>query len=540
MATTSIDPITQEVLAAALKGIAEEMAVVEYRSSFSPIIREMLDFNCGLFDGRGGMVSHSEQIPAQLGLMQFALEAALERWGDRGIGPGDAILINDPYMGGTHTPDLQVFVPIVDGDETIGYAGSIAHHIDIGGRVPGTVSAESTEIFHEGLIFQAIKLVDAGVRNEAVLDIIRGNVRDPAATISDLDAQLAACARGVERVHELCRRYGRSTVTAAMERLLEQTAARAQAAFRRWDGRSATAEGLMDDGGFRTMDPARIHVRVAIADGRLTVDLSGTDAQVRSGINVPLSSTHAAVYFAVRCFIGGDIAQNAGLASTIDVQVPDGSLLNPAFPGAVSGRHLTVQKLSDVLIDSLSQIVPEKAMAGSQVAFPALVFQALDPRTGQTTLFTDILGGGGGARPDAAGDNGIDTYTGNIALLSAEIAELEYPWRIERTSLEDGSGGEGARRGGLAMRRDYRLLGPRAEGTYYVEQTKPASAPRGRAGGGPGATARVTVRRAHSETDETMPSKGYIHLSEGDIVTFVSSGGGGDGTPGDDTTREGR
>ncbi len=228
---TTIDPITMEILASGFHHIAEEMAVVEYRASYSPIIREMLDFNCGLFTGDGRMVANSEQIPAQLGLMQFALEAAREKWGDD-IAEGDAVLTNHPYMGGTHTPDLQVFTPLYRDGRIIAWAGSIAHHIDIGGRFPGTESAQCTELFQEGLIFPAVKLVERGTRVRALYDLIGANVRDPASTLGDLDAQLAACRRGMARVDELADAHGTDTVLQGMETLLHTTALRAEAAFR--------------------------------------------------------------------------------------------------------------------------------------------------------------------------------------------------------------------------------------------------------------------------------------------------------------------
>ncbi|MFN8217899.1 MAG: hydantoinase B/oxoprolinase family protein [Solirubrobacterales bacterium] len=529
MSATGVDPVTQEVLGAAFRGIAEEMAIVEYRSSFSPIIREMFDFNCGLFDAGGSMIAHSEQIPAQLGLMEFALAAILERWPAEAVAEGDAVILNDPYLGGTHTPDLQIFAPIFAAGRLVGWSGSIAHHIDIGGRVPGTVSAHNTEIFQEGLIFPGIKLVDAGVRNEAVFELIGANVRDPDATLSDVDAQLAACRLGAERVRELFERYEAATVLDSMRGVQEINAARARAAFAEWPAKTVRAEGVMDDGGFPELAAAKIRVAIGVEDGELQIDLGGTDPELPSSINVPLSSTYAAALFAVRCFVPG-LPQSVGLRRAMRLRVPEGSVLNPRRPAGVSGRHLTVQRLADVFVDALSQLVPERAIAGSQVAFPALVFQA-DDEEGRRTLFTDILGGGGGARAERDGDHAIDTYTGNIALLSAEVTELEYPWRIESTRLVAGSGGAGRHRGGEAMRRDYRLLGVRAEGTYYVEQTRAEAAPAGRDGGGPGAPAAILVVRAGRSEEERLPSKGYVHLEHGDVVSFLSSGGGGFGPP---------
>jgi N-methylhydantoinase B len=525
--TAVADPVTQEILANAFTSVAEEMAVVEYRASFSPIIREMLDFNCGVFDAQGRMVAHSEQIPAQLGLMQFALQAALERHGGA-LAPGDAVLTNHPYMGGTHTPDLQVFVPVVHAGELVGYTGSIAHHIDIGGRVPGTESAQSTELFQEGLIFPAVKLVQDGRRNAALYELIAANVRDPNATLGDLDAQLAACRRGAERLAALCDRHGGADpVTGAMTTLLDRTADRAAAAFAAWPDRAILVEGFLDDGGFEGTPPVGIRATVRVRGGVLDVDLTATDDQVPSGVNVPLASAHAAVFFAVRCFVG--LPQNAGLTRQIRLRTRKGSLLDPEFPAALSARHLAVQRLADLMVKALGELLPDRAVAASHVSFPAFVFQAVDPRAGRMTLLADILGGGGGARRDAPGDHAIDPYTSNCAILPAEIAELEYPWRIVCTELIEGSGGAGAQPGGLGLRRDYELLADHAEGMYYVEQRDPRFAPEGRAGGGPGQGGRATLRRAGSDAEEELPGKGYVHLGRGDVISFRGAGGGGYG-----------
>ena len=523
-----LDPVTQEILASAFRHIAEEMAVVEYRSSYSPIIREMLDFNCGLFTGDGRMVANSEQIPAQLGLMQFALESVLAKWGTD-VAPGDAFLTNHPYMGGTHTPDLQVFTPLHHDGAVVAWAGSIAHHIDIGGRFPGTESAQCTELFQEGLIFPALKLVEAETRVRALYELIGANVRDPASTLGDLDAQLAACKRGTARVSELFEVHGAATVLAGMESLLEMTARRAEAAFRSWPERTVAAEGFLDDAGFEGTAPMRVAVRAHVEDGVLVVDLSDSSDQVESGMNVPISSAHAGTFFAVRAFLGPDVPQNAGLTSRVRVIAREGSIFNPRFPAALSARHLAVQRLTDVLVEALGDLLPERTVAASHVSFPALVFQAVDPRSGRLTLLADILGGGGGARRGVQGDDGIDPYCSNCAILPAEIAELEYPWRIERTELVEGSGGAGAARGGLGLRRDYRLLADVSDGMYYVEQTTPAFAARGREGGGAGSPGAVWVHRAGSERPETLPGKGYIHLRRGDVLSLVGAGGGGFG-----------
>ena len=525
-----LDPVTQEILTNALYGVAEEMAMVEYRSSFSPIIREMLDFNCGVFDAEGRMVAHSEQIPAQLGLMQFALQAALAKWGDE-IAPGDAILTNHPYMGGTHTPDLQVFEPAYVEGRRIGWTGSIAHHIDIGGQFPGTESAQTTELFQEGLIFPAVKLVEAGRRTRAIYELVGANVRDPSSTLGDLDAQLAACRRGRERLGDLCERHDTATVEQAMGDLLEQTAVRARELFGSWPTDRVEVEGHLDDGGFEGTPPVPIRLAVEVRDGELHIDFAGTADQVRAGVNVPIASTHAAVYFAVRAFAGrAGILQNDGLARAVHLHVPEGSLLNPRFPAALSARHLTVQRVADLMIEALSAMLPGQSIAGSHVSFPAFVFQAVDPRSGRLTLLADIIGGGGGARRDGAGEHAIDTYTSNCGILPAEVAELEYPFLVERSELVDGSGGAGRHGGGLGIRRDYRLLADTADGMYYVEQRDPRFSARGREGGGDGAPSAVRLLRDGAWRD--LPGKGYLFLRQDDVVSFVSAGGGGFGLAG--------
>ncbi len=322
-----------------------------------------------------------------------------------------------------------------------------------------------------------------------------------------------------------------------MEALLVSTARRAEAAFRAWPERTVEAEGFLDDEGMDDTDPVRVHAAVHVEDGTLVVDLSGSSRQIGYAMNVPIASSHAATFFAVRAFLGPDVPQNAGLTSKVRVIAPDGNMFNPTFPAALSARHLPVQRLTDVLIEALCDLLPERSVAASQVSFPALVFQAVDERSGRLTLLADILGGGTGARRDADGDDGIDPYCSNCAILPAEIAELEYPFRIERTELVEGSGGAGRHRGGMGIRRDYRLLGEVCDGMYYVEQTDARFAPKGREGGEAGLPGSATVTRAGSDTPERVPGKGYIHLYRGDLLSLVGAGGGGFGrmNPKEDT-----
>ena len=476
------------------------------------------------------MVAHCEQIPAQLGLMQFALGAALLEHGGS-LAPGDAILTNNPYLGGTHTNDLQVFVPVhVDG-VLVAYAGSIAHHIDVGGTYPGTESPLTTEIYQEGVIFPAIKYVEAGRRNDAVAAIVAANVRDPHSTMGDIGAQLAACKRRHRAGPGLCARHGRETVLEVMNLLLADTEVRAAALFSSWPDRAVTVEGFMD-GGIDDAPPTRIRVTVRASSGRLAVDFTGTSDQVPTGLNVPLASTHAGVYFAVRCFAGDSgVRQNDGMTRLVDVVAPPGSLVNPIHPAPLSARHLAVQRIADLMVEALGELMPERAVAGSHVSFPAWTLRAYDGRWGKETILADILGEarGHGATPTA-------TMRSTPTPATAPSSRRRSPsWSTRGASSApssvDGSGGEGRHRGGMALRRDITLLADVADGSHYVEQCRREFAAKGRAGGSAGAPAIVRLRRAGETEFTTIPGKAYLRYRRGDTISFTSSGGGGYGVP---------
>lgn len=522
-----LDPVTQEILSSAFIAISEEMAAVQFRASFSPIIREMEDYSCGLFDVQARMVAHAEAIPAHLGVMQFGLQTALSKFGS--LNEGDVLIVNDPYRGGTHTPDIEIFTPIYHEGTLRGYAGSVAHHIDVGGAQSGD-SADCTSLFQEGLVLPGVLLIASGVRNQALFDVIASNVRAPQATLGDLEAQIAACRRASERLIELCDRHGGDLVTTAMTALLNDTEARVVSELSHWPNSEISAVGYLDYDVYDSETPVRIAVKIRIENETFVVDANESSDQVKGSINVPWSSTCCAAYFALRSYLGPELRMNDGMMQRVRVEAREGSILNPRFPAGVGGRHATVQRLADVLCHALGQLVPERAVASSHVSFPTFNFQAKDPYTGRLVMMADVIGGGGGASRDTPGDNGIDSYTSNCALLPIEVAELEYPWRIERTELIDSSGGDGQQPGGLGIRRDYLLLSGEAEGPYYIEQSLESNVAKGTQGGGDGRPARVRLRRRDG-TWEDMPSKGYLRIKQGETISFESAGGGGYGTP---------
>ncbi len=516
-----------EVLTAALRGIALEMSEVLHRSAYSPVIREMLDFSCALLDADGHVVVQADDIPAQLGAMSRivgSIEASYARSTWR---PGDAFFCNHPYLGAAHTPDVFVFSPLFLDGQIAAWGGTCAHHVDLGGRNPGTEGADNDSIFQEGLLLPAVRAMREGRPVEEVWRLVEANVREPTSTLGDLRAQFAALATAGRRLASLAERYGAGVVLGAMRDLRAYAERRLRAELRELPDGVGEAEGFMDDDGAGG-PPVRIHARVDKRGDEVLVDLSGSDAQRPGGMNVPIVSTEATVYFAVRTAIGGDLPVNDGFFRPIRIVAPEGSVVNPRFPAAVSVRHLTCQRLADTLLSALGHLMPERVAAGSFVGFFSIMAAGRSPMHGRTVVLQDILGGGTGGRRGLDGMDAVDTYVSNCGLLSAEVCETLYPWRIERTELIPDSGGPGTYRGGLGLRRVYRAL--QAQPTVlYIDQTNPSFAPSGLAGGEPGRPARMSIRVGGRRTP--VPTKTTLVLPEGAEVVVETAGGGGWGPP---------
>ncbi|GAA1688211.1 hydantoinase B/oxoprolinase family protein [Microbacterium sediminicola] len=527
------DPVVRELLWNGFEAVVREMSFILQRSSFSPMIREMLDFSCGFLDASGRLIADSHLIPAQAGTLEFALRGALAVTGS--LAEGDVVITNDPYQGATHLPDIEMFAPVYAGGTLVGYVATVAHHIDIGGiaarnrgAVPGNPDA-SRDLFEEGIQIPPVRLIEAGVRNEALWQLLLRNVRDPESVDGDIAAQTSACVRGAERLRELAERYGVNTLEDAAADLIDDTSARAEARLRSWPDRTVTVRAALDGDGLHYDTPLPVQIQVQVIDGRMRVDLTGSAEQTTGTFNVPFSSTMSGLFYALRCFLGTDIRQNHGYMRLIDVIAPEGSLFNPRRPAAVVSRHMAVQVLTDAAFQALGELLPGRAVASAHVSFPTLLMRAVDPRTGAQKTLMDTVGGGGGARQGAPGDDGIDSYTSNCALIPAEVIELEYPWRVRACALVDDTGGAGKWRGGRAVRRDYELLADEATGRVAAEQRRPEHAARGIAGGGPGAPARVAIHRADGQWQDVPFTTTTLALRRGDVVRVTAAGGGGAG-----------
>ncbi|MEA2537327.1 MAG: N-methylhydantoinase [Chloroflexota bacterium] len=528
-----LDPVTFGVLSSALVSVAEEMGAALRASSYSPIIREMQDYSCALLDADGRLVAQGEFIPAQLGAIASVIRSTLEA--HRGsLAAGDVFIANHPYRGGAHTPDVNVIRPIFQpggrSGRLLGWAGTVAHQVDFGGPNPGTEGADHRDLFAEGLILPPIRLETAAGPTADLYELVAANVRDPVATLADLRAQVAACRVGERRLLELLGVYGRSTIEAAFRDVIDHAERRTRAALAALPDGEAAAEACLDDDGAGG-PPARIAVRLHKHGDRLTVDLSGSAGQVPGGLNVPWASTLASVAYLVRAVSDPTIPANEGTLAPVTIVCPEGSVFRPRPPAAVSVRHLTIQRLADVMVQAAATLWPERVpVAGHFVGFFSIMAVGPSPRDGRPVVLQDVVGGGTGAHAGGPGLDAVDTHLSNVGLLSAEVCETEYAWRLVRSELLPGSGGRGRWPGGRGVRRTYEVLAARQPVVLYCEQTDSRWRPRGAAGGGDGAVTRLVVRDPAGRR-RFAPRKGTITLEPGSTVTIETGGGGGYGAP---------
>jgi len=516
-ASPDLDPVALEVLRNQLEGIADEMGEVLVRGAYSPNIKERRDCSTALFDADGRLVAQAEHIPVHLGAMPAAVEAVL----DRNPAPGDAFVLNDPYAGGTHLPDVTMVSTIDRDGDILGYAASRAHHADVGGMAPGSMPAGATEITQEGVRLPPVRLVDGGEPVDDVLELFLANVRNPEQRRADLRAQRAANERGAERLEELAAERGDERLRAAFDAVIDYSRDRTAAEIEALpDGEYRARDALEGDG--VTDDDVEIAATVTVDGAALTVDFAGTAEQVAGNVNAPLAVARSAVYFAVRCATDPDVPPNRGCYDPISVSAPEGSVLNPDPPAAVVGGNVeTSQRVVDVVFAALSDAAPERVPAGGQGTMNNLTIGA-GGREGFT--YYETIGGGAGGRSASDGLDGVQVGMTNTLNTPVEALETEYPLRVERYALRPDSGGAGEHRGGLGLVRSVRVL---ADATVSLLTERRRTAPKGVAGGEDGAPGRNLI------DGEPVSAKATRDVSAGTTVTVETPGGGGYGDPDD-------
>jgi N-methylhydantoinase B len=512
------EALTLEITRHALQGVADEMGAALRRSAHSPNIKERADCSCALFTPGGEMAAQAEHIPVHLGSMPASVAAALER--HPRLEEGDAVLLNDPFAGGTHLNDLTLVSPVYEGSTLIGYVANRAHHADVGGMAPGSMPGNSTDIFQEGLRIPPTLAWRRGEAVPAILDLVERNSRAPRERAGDLRAQAGANSVGAARMVELSRRMGAGRLGEGMEALMgysERVVRSAVAALP--NGEWSFADSLDSDG--TGSGPVRIVARVRVAGDEMEVDFTGSDPQQRGNVNAVLAVTVSCVTFVVRAVTGPDVPPNAGGMRPVRVIAPEGTVVNARFPAAVSAGNVeTSQRIVDVLLGAFARALPGRIPAASNGSMNNVLIG------GEDFAYYETIGGGQGARPGADGMDGVHTGMTNTKNTPAEAIEYAYPLRILRSELLDGTGGAGRNRGGLGIRRDVEIVAERAVVSLQTERRR--SRPWGLEGGEPGAAGRNLLLRDGAWTQ--LPDKCTFDAVRGDVVSIRTPGGGGFGS----------
>lgn len=520
--------VSWEVVHRATVFIAEEMGVALRRSALSPNIRERADHSCAVVDSDGNIVAQAEHIPVHLGSLRVGVRGLLRAMESEGLelGEGDAVMSNDPYITGTHLNDITVISPVYVGGRLEGYVVNKAHHVDVGGPSFGSINPGARTIYEEGVIIPPVKVVEGGRLREDVLRIYLANVKDPEASEGDLRAQLASLRVGASRVRELMERYGRGPVRDGWARSIEYARGLASSEISSWPEGTYSASDVLEVGPGEG-DVVSIGAEVTMLRDRVRVSLRAP-GQLQRPVNAVLGVTYAASSFAVRSLMRADVPVNEGLYSAIEVEAPEGSMLNARPPAPVAAGNLEAsQRVVDVVLLAMSRALPDRVPAASSGTMMNVMLGGVDPRTGRTWAYYETVGGGSGARPNGDGVSAVHTNMTNTMNTPIEVAEASYPIIFTSYRVREGSGGAGRHRGGDGIVRSFRVTAP---ARLSIIASRFRSRPWGLMGGLPGAPARVTVVRASGAVEEVVPFS-TVDLGPGDEVIVETPGGGGYGQP---------
>ena len=520
----SIDPITREIIQNALAAGADEMAMALYRTAYSTIVRDCLDYSTSLCNADGEMIAQGVTIPLHLGSVPFALATLFAKFGED-LEEGDVFILNDPFEGGMHIPDIFIVKPIFWEGVRVAFAVSTAHHLDLGGRLPGSSACDNTEIFQEGLRIPWLKLYRRGEPDEAIFALIRTNVRVPAMTIGDLMAELSACHIGERAIHDLLRRYGPETFRDTTRELIDYTERLVRSEIASWPDASNTFTDYMDSDGVGG-PPVKLLVTVTVKGDTLTADFTGTDPQVPGAINNTLSFTASVVALCVRSALREDIPNTAGMFKPLEIIAPPGTVVNGVMPAASSMRGITGFRLADTVFGALAGLLPDRIHAAGEGGNTLVIIGGQNPDR-SPYIFYELLSGTWGARPDRDGNDGLCNPANVASNIPIEEAECGYPIRIERYGYVPDSGGAGKYRGGLAIEREWRLLSGKAH--LAIRSDRRDHLPYGLQGGKPGGGSINILQ--HTDREEVLPTMISTAIVEGERIYHRQAGGGGWGDP---------
>lgn len=523
-----VDPITREIIQNALSTAGNEMAVAMYRTAYSTIIRDCLDYSTSLCNARGEMIAQGVTLPMHVGSVPYAMETLLEKFPDN-IHPRDVFVMNDPFGGGMHTPDIYIVKPIFCENQLAAFSVCTAHHLDIGGRVPGTGACDNTSVYQEGLRVPWLKLYDRGSPNETFLALLRANVRVPRLTMGDLRAQVAACHTGERAVLEIIRRYGYDTFVAVGHELIEYTERLVRAEIATWkDGSSTFTDYLDGDGVGGPAVP--IKLTLTVKGDSLTADFTGTSPQVAGALNSTRSFVVSCVALCVRTVLRENVPNTAGLFRPLDVITPPGTLVNVAMPGASSMRGVTGFRVVDTVFGALAGLLPDRIFAAGEGGNSLIIIGGQE-RDGGHYVYYELFSGTWGGRPDRDGNDGLCNLANVASNVPIEQAECEYPVFIDRYAFVPDSGGAGRFRGGLAIEREWTLLDDEAD--LIIRSDRRDHTPYGLNGGQNGAACMSWMyrRKDGGQKRQPLPAMVSTRMRRGDRLYHKIAGGGGFGDP---------
>lgn len=531
------DPIELEVFKSIYHSIAEEMGAALRRTAFSPNIKERRDYSCAVFDQDGKVLAMGDHMPVHLGSMPMSVAAAIDSCQ---MEPGDVVMLNDPFRGGTHLPDITLVAPVYVSGRKLRrscrtpdfYVASRAHHADVGGAYPGSMGL-CREIYQEGVRIPPVRLQCGGVTNAEILALLLNNVRTPDEREGDLGAQIAACHTGAERLQELCSRYVIDRAKRAGDQLQDYSEELMRSFLQAIPAGQYRAEDFLDNDGIRDV-PIKIAVSMSVGSasarrrGRsgeiVTIDFTGSSAQVEGSVNAVAAITFSACFYVFRCLLAEDVPAAAGLMRAIRVIAPQGTIVNARPPAAVAGGNVeTSQRIVDVILRALSQAIPDRIPAAASGTMNNLTIGGIDPRTGEPFTYYETIAGGMGARPGKPGVSGVHTHMTNSLNTPAEALEYAYPLRVRLYSLRGGSGGEGRFRGGDGIAREIELLTD-CEVTLLADRR--SRGPWGLAGATDGLPGSAFITRLDGSVERT-PGKFSARLRKGERITIETPGGGG-------------
>jgi N-methylhydantoinase B len=525
---TPLDPISLEIVFNALRSITDETYAALMKSAYSTNIKERHDHSTAIMDRSGRLIVQAiESLPIHIASMHGLMHALLEKHGDD-IRPGDLFIANDPHAaGGTHLPDVNLAQPVFVEGEILGFVCNIAHHADIGGMAPGSMAGGMSEIYQEGLRIPVIRLFREGVLQQDLLDLLLLNVRVPHERRGDYFAQISACRLGERRLREVVAEHGLDRISSAFGEIVDRTRQRMADSIEAIPDGHYTFRDVMDGDGIKSYD-LPIELAITVTGREVTFDFTGTCAQVPGNINVTLNATQAAVCYSLKALLDPDVPNNQGVLDSVRILAPVGSLVNSVFPAPVAARANTCQRIIDVVLGALSQAFPERVIAAANGANTTAIFSGIDPRTGQSYLYLETLGGGMGARPTKDGKDGVQVHITNTSNLPIEAIEMEYPLLVEEYSLIEDSAGAGQYRGGMGLRR---VITPRNHTCIFNGAGERfRHPPWGLFGGSPGGSGRFLLR-SPTDTTRLKDKPDGVDLSPGFAVIVETPGAGGYGPP---------